>query len=91
MQRGLTITRFSNFRTATVRDPRRLEKALLDIEEVIHEPYFRTKPGPRFSLGEISSAMAYVGPDGEKAVTVPECDQADLVIAGIVRAIRFPL
>ena len=68
LQRGLTITRFSNFRSGTVQDPRRLEKALLDIGEIIHGPYFRTKLGKQFSLGEISSAMAYVGPDGKKAI-----------------------
>ena len=71
LQRGLTITRFSNFRTATVQDPRRLEQALLDIGGLIHEPYFKTKPGGRFSLAEIQDAMAYVGPHGEKAILRP--------------------
>ena len=71
LQRGLTITRFSNFRTATVEDPRRLEQALLDIGGLIHEPYFKTKLGERFALGDISSAMAYVGPHGEKAILRP--------------------
>lgn len=66
--KGLSITSFGNFRSETVRDSQRLEKALTEIGEIIHLPHFKTKTGKHFKLEEINEALEFIGEDGEKAV-----------------------
>jgi NADPH2:quinone reductase len=71
LMRGLTIKSFSNFRTATVRDPHQLAQALRAIQEIIHMPHFTTKIGPQFKLEEIAEALQFVAKDGAKALLCP--------------------
>jgi NADPH:quinone reductase len=70
MLKNLTIKRFSNFESATVKDDRRLAAALAALAEVAADPLFRTKIGKEFSFEEIELAMAYEAARGEKAVLV---------------------
>jgi NADPH:quinone reductase len=68
--KNLTIKRFSNFESATVKDDRRLAAALAALNEVVADPLFRTRIGKEFSLEEIGPAMKYEGARGLKAVLV---------------------
>lgn len=68
LMRGITIKGFSNYRTATVQDPVQLEAAFQDISAIIHQPFFRTKTGGRFSFEEVNDAIGFSSPGGGKAV-----------------------
>jgi hypothetical protein len=52
-------------------NPQRLEKALQDLAAIFHQPHFRTKPGPTFSLAEINDALAFTATHGEKPILSP--------------------
>jgi len=69
--KGITIKPFANFRTETVMNPQRLEKALQDLATIFHQPHFRTKPGPIFSLAEINDALGFTAAHGEKPILYP--------------------
>lgn len=71
MSRNLTLRRFSNFNTETVRNPLRRAAALADLEGVIGEPLLRTAIGKTFAFDEIEAALAYTDPSGARAVLVP--------------------
>jgi NADPH2:quinone reductase len=66
----LTIKSFGNFRTKTVQDPQRLEKALGDIGAMIHMPHFKTPVGKKFKLEEINDALLFTS-GSAKAVLYP--------------------
>jgi len=68
MMKNLTLKRFSNFESRTVKDHDRLVSALKAFEGVIHDPVFRTRIGQEFPLDQIERAMAYEALKGEKAV-----------------------
>lgn len=68
MLKNLTIRRFSNFESPTVKQPARLVAALRALEKVIADPMFATRVGPEFHYRQIDQAMAYQAPDGAKAV-----------------------
>ncbi|MBN3729077.1 hypothetical protein [Burkholderia sp. Ac-20379] len=70
MMKDLTIRRFSNFESATVRDPARLVRALTALEGLIDDPALRTRLGPAFAFDRIGEAMAFEPADGTKAVLV---------------------
>jgi NADPH:quinone reductase-like Zn-dependent oxidoreductase len=69
--KGITIKPFANFRTETVMNPQRLEKALQELAAIFHQPHFRRKPGPTFSLAEIHAALAFTAAHGEKPILSP--------------------
>jgi NADPH:quinone reductase len=71
VMKNLTLKSFSNFASATVREPERLRRALENLQSVIDNPLFRTRLGERFSYAQIDEALAYIGVDGAKAVLVP--------------------
>jgi len=68
MMKNLTLRRFSNFESATVKDTQRLAAALKVLEGWIDEPMFRTRIGQEFGFAEIDAAMAYEAKPGAKAV-----------------------
>lgn len=68
MMKNLTIRRFSNFESATVKQPARLVAALKALEPLIADPMFATWQGQQFSYQQIDAAMAYASPDGRKAI-----------------------
>jgi NADPH:quinone reductase-like Zn-dependent oxidoreductase len=68
MMKNLTMKRFSNFESRTVKERERLVAALKTLEGVIADPMFTTKVGKEFSFDQIDQAMAYASPDGSKAV-----------------------
>jgi NADPH:quinone reductase-like Zn-dependent oxidoreductase len=70
MMKNLTMKRFSNFESRTVKEPSRLVAALKALEGVIADPLFRTRIGKQFSYDQIDQAMAYEAGDGTKAVLV---------------------
>ena len=70
MMKNLTIRRFSNFESGTVKDPHRLAAALKAIEGVIADPLFATRTGKVFGYEQIEAAMAYESREGAKAVLV---------------------
>lgn len=69
--RGITITGFSNFRTATVQDPARLQQALEDISGMLHLPHFETIKGQSFAFNQVNEALQYAAQAGAKAVLYP--------------------
>jgi NADPH:quinone reductase len=69
--KGITIKPFANFRTETVMNPQRLEKALQELAAIFHQPHFKTKPGPIFSLAQINDALAFTAAHGEKPILSP--------------------
>ena len=71
MGKDLTLRRFSNFETPTVRDKGRLEQALHDLEAQADDPLFLTKVGQTFALEEIAAAMDYEAQPGAKALLTP--------------------
>ena len=71
MAKNLTLKRFSNFETPTVRDPRALERSLHALEAEAGDPLFFTCVGRTFALEEVGAAMAYEASPGAKAVFVP--------------------
>lgn len=68
MMKNLTIRRFSNFESATVKQPARLTAALKALQALIANPMLTTWRGPEFSYEQIGEAMAYSSPDGRKAI-----------------------
>lgn len=68
MAKNLTLKRFSNFESATVKEPAKLQEALRYLQGVIDDPLFRTRLGKRFTYEAIDEALAYSGPGGTKAV-----------------------
>jgi NADPH2:quinone reductase len=70
MMKNLTLRRFSNFESQTVRQPARLVAALRALEKVIADPMFATWLGQAFSYQQIGQAMAYAAPGGRKAILV---------------------
>jgi NADPH:quinone reductase len=69
--RNLVLRRFSNFESATARDPVLLASAMTRLADVIADPVFRTPVGKRFRLEEIAAAMEYETTPGMKAVLIP--------------------
>ena len=69
--KGIKIEGFANTRCATVKNHQMLEKALKEIEKIIHQPHFKTAIGKTFALESITDALAYSGEKGERAVLTP--------------------
>ena len=63
------MKRFSNFESATAKDPARLAAALLDLEAVIEDQLFRTSIGREFRFEDFAAAMEFSA-GGAKAVLV---------------------
>jgi NADPH:quinone reductase len=70
MLKNLTIKRFSNFESETVKDRSKLAAALEALAQVIADPLFRTRIGKEFRFEEIDLAMKYEATGGTKAVLV---------------------
>jgi NADPH:quinone reductase-like Zn-dependent oxidoreductase len=70
MMKNLTLRRFSNFDSRTVKEQDKLVSALKALERVIDDPMFTTRIGREFPLDQIELAMTYESPDGAKAVLV---------------------
>lgn len=68
MMKNLTLRRFSNFESRTVKDHDELVSALKALEGVIEDRMFRTRIGKEFGLDDVELAMAYESLDGSKAV-----------------------
>lgn len=68
MTKNLSMKRFSNFQSTTVRDG--LNAALTHLRGCIDDPLFRTRIGQEFRFDEIDSAMSYEAEPGAKAVLV---------------------
>ena len=71
MAKNLTMKPFSNFNSATVRDPRKLVSALEFLQGHIADPLFRTKIGRTYRLDQIGEAMAHEATPGAKAILLP--------------------
>ncbi|GAA4500909.1 zinc-binding dehydrogenase [Gluconacetobacter tumulicola] len=69
--RKLTMKGFSNFNSRTVKDTQKLRAALTSLADIIADPMFRTRPGKKFSLDQITEAMAYETRPGAKAILTP--------------------
>ncbi|MEW6339282.1 MAG: Zn-dependent oxidoreductase [Pseudomonadota bacterium] len=70
MMTNLTMRRFSNFESRTVKEQEKLVAALKALEGVIDDPMFRTRAGMEFGYDQIEQAMAYESREGAKAVLV---------------------
>lgn len=68
--KNLTFRRFSNFESATARDPQKRQVALTELRSVIADPIFKTRIGREFTFDQIGEAMAYEDRQGAKAVLV---------------------
>jgi hypothetical protein len=66
----MTMRRFSNFESRTVKEPAKLVSALKALGGVIDDPMFTTRTGKEFSFDQIEQAMAYQPSDGTKAILV---------------------
>jgi NADPH:quinone reductase len=71
VRKNLTMKRFSNFESPTVRDHQKLSAALSDLQGVMDDPLFRTRIGKEFPLDQIDEAMKFETAPGAKAVLVP--------------------
>jgi NADPH:quinone reductase-like Zn-dependent oxidoreductase len=71
MAKNLVMKRFSNFESATARDPERLLAAMADLDGIIADPMLRTRIGREFRFGQIGEAMAYEEKSGGTAVLIP--------------------
>ena len=71
MMRNLTLRRFSNFESPTVKERERLVAALDDLSGVVDEPAFKTRIGRVFGFDDIDKAMRYEREVGAKAVLAP--------------------
>jgi NADPH:quinone reductase-like Zn-dependent oxidoreductase len=71
MWKNLTMKRFSNFESATVRDRDKLGAALSDLRGSIDDPLFTTRIGKEFPLEQVDEAMRFEPTPGAKAVLVP--------------------
>ncbi|MBV9875450.1 MAG: Zn-dependent oxidoreductase [Verrucomicrobia bacterium] len=80
MAKDLSLKSFSNFRSATVQNPRELETALQQLSGTIAMPHFRTKRGKVFEFEKIQDAISYIGGDGEKPILRAEMTAAGSVI-----------
>ncbi|MBO9195936.1 zinc-binding dehydrogenase [Rhizobium sp. 16-449-1b] len=65
---NITMRRFSNFNSTTVKDPHKLRSALTSLVGIIADPMFRTRLGKTFSLDQIAEAIAYEAKPGAKAI-----------------------
>ena len=70
MGRDLTLRRFSNFDSPTVRDPLALRRGMQELETVAADPLLHTRVGRSFTMNEVDAAMAYETSPGAKAVFV---------------------
>lgn len=70
MAKNLTIKRFSNFESRTVKENAKLIRALDALEGLIDDPMLTTRLGDTFRYDQIESAMAYEASHGVKAVLV---------------------
>lgn len=70
VSKNLVMKRFSNFESATVKDPARLSAALTELQGAIHDPRFHTRIGREFRFDEIEEAMNYETAPGAKAVLI---------------------
>jgi NADPH:quinone reductase-like Zn-dependent oxidoreductase len=70
MTQDLTIRRFSNFETPTVKEPARLAEALSALGAAMADPRFHTEIGKTFSFADAARALERpsIGP---KAILVP--------------------
>jgi NADPH:quinone reductase-like Zn-dependent oxidoreductase len=68
IMKNLTLRRFSNFESRTVKDHDKLVTALKALEGVIDDRMFTTRIGKEFRLDQVELAMAYESLDGTKAV-----------------------
>jgi len=71
MMKSLTIRSFSNFASATVRDPQSLDAALRHIGELLVLPHCKTPIGRTYGFEQIDEALAAVGKGEGKPVLVP--------------------
>jgi NADPH:quinone reductase-like Zn-dependent oxidoreductase len=71
VMRNLTLRRFSNFESPTVKNQASLVAALDYLSGVIDEPPFRTRIGRLFGFDQIYEAMSYERVAGAKAVLSP--------------------
>lgn len=71
MSKNLVMRRFSNFNSATVKNPKNLAAAMADLHDVIGDPLFRTRIGMSFGFCDVDAAMAYEGAAGARAILVP--------------------
>ncbi|PQV46045.1 alcohol dehydrogenase catalytic domain-containing protein [Paraburkholderia sp. BL21I4N1] len=70
MMKNLSMKRFSNFESRTVKEPAKLVAALKTLEGLIDDPMFTTRIGEEFRRDQIELAMTYESADGAKAVLV---------------------
>jgi NADPH:quinone reductase-like Zn-dependent oxidoreductase len=70
MTKNLTMKRFSNFESPTVKDSERLNASMLDLQAQIDNPLFQTKIGREFAFDRIDEAMQFEAIPGAKAVLV---------------------
>jgi NADPH:quinone reductase-like Zn-dependent oxidoreductase len=70
MMKNLTMRRFSNFESRTVKEQERLAAALKTLESLIDDPLLATRIGEEFRFDQIEQAMACALPDGARAVLV---------------------
>ena len=68
MTQNLTLRRFSNFASVTVRDTNRLRAGLTYLQGQIDNSLFKTRVGKAFSFDQIRDAMAYETAPGMKAI-----------------------
>ena len=68
MMKNLTLRRFSNFESDTVKNPQQLSAALHALSGIIADDMFKTRIGRSFSYTEIEHAMAYEATPGPKAI-----------------------
>ncbi len=59
MSKDLTLRRFSNFESPTVRDPEALERAMRELEAAAGDRLFHTRIGRRFALDAVEEAMGF--------------------------------
>lgn len=71
MSKNLVMKRFSNFNSATVKDPLQLAAAMADLQDVFGDPLFRTRIGKAFGFADVDAAMAYEGVSGARAILIP--------------------
>jgi NADPH2:quinone reductase len=67
MFKDLTMKRFANFETVTVKDKKKRAEMFKELEGCIDDPLFRTTLGKDFKLEEVKNAMKYEG-GAKKAV-----------------------
>ncbi|PLZ02043.1 Zn-dependent oxidoreductase [Burkholderia sp. WAC0059] len=70
MMKNLSMRRFSNFESRTVKEREKLVAALKALEGMIDDPMFATRIGRAFGYDQIEQAMAYASGEGAKAVLV---------------------